>query len=314
MTRNPAPRRPISPTQFAAVVASVIGLVAGILTLYVHLILDPLTDVQAYWLAGQRLNEGEPHYPPGIDVNGPQYYFYPPLLAILFRPLALLPLEVAAAIWGAAMLAALVATLWIIGLRSARTWAAVCILAAPIAWTLTIGQAQSLVTLLDRARRAVVDRVRHPPPSCSRPSWPSGGLDRGAGGRWDWFVGWTVGLALLQLVLEPANSIAFLRQTTLQLVGNVNNLSPYAISPLLWAGLLAAGILLALRLAPTRWGWPAAVALSVLATPRLLLYVLSTLLAALADPRRGLPREDAPSLVAQIRRRGPGRGPVEPVD
>ncbi|HEY3188691.1 MAG TPA: hypothetical protein VGJ70_14515, partial [Solirubrobacteraceae bacterium] len=64
----------------------------------------------------------------------------------------------------------------------------------------------------------------------------------------------------------------------------VNNLSIYAVSPLLWALLVGAGALLALRLAPTRYGWAAAVALAVLATPRLLAYQLSTLLAALRRP------------------------------
>ena len=38
--------------------------------------------------------------------------------------------------------------------------------------------------------------------------------------------------------------------------------------------------------APTRWGWAAAVTLSVLATPRLLLYQLMTLLAGVREPAR----------------------------
>lgn len=46
------------------------------------------------------------------------------------------------------------------------------------------------------------------------------------------------------------------------------------------------GVLATLHLAPTRWGWAAAVALSVLATPRLVSYMLMTLLAALRRDRR----------------------------
>ena len=53
---------------------------------------------------------------------------------------------------------------------------------------------------------------------------------------------------------------------------------------MLWAGLVVAGSIVAWRLAPTRWGWAAAVALSVLATPRLILYQLMTLVAALRAP------------------------------
>lgn len=284
--RRPAPRRAVSPARFALLLACVIGLLCGVFALYIHVRYDPLADVQAYYLAGQRLNAGLPLYPPGLDVNGPQYYFYPPLLAILFRPLSLLPYPVAATLWSLAMIAASVATLWVVGLRSARTWAAVCILAAPIAWTLSIGQAQSLVTLLTALAApwslAFAAHLKLFPALVAL--WWIGTR------RWRallHFLAWMVGLGLLQLTLEPANSIAFLEQTGLRLVGDVYNLSPYAVSPLLWAVLVIAGVLVALRLAPSRWGWAAAVVVSVMATPRLLLYALSTLLAALADPRRG---------------------------
>ena len=108
-------------------------------------------------------------------------------------------------------------------------------------------------------------------------------------GRGQWralglFAGWIAGLGLLQLVLEPQATIDFLGTLTLEQVGEVRNISPYAVSPLLWAVLVIAGMLLTLRLAPTRWGWAAAVALSVLATPRLLVYMLMTFLATLRAP------------------------------
>jgi hypothetical protein len=47
---------------------------------------------------------------------------------------------------------------------------------------------------------------------------------------------------------------------------------------------VVAGAVATFRLAPTRYGWAAAIALSVLATPRLLAYQLSTLLAGLRPP------------------------------
>jgi len=108
-------------------------------------------------------------------------------------------------------------------------------------------------------------------------------------GRSDWpsvrrFVAWSGLLVVLQLVLEPAGTLAFPGQFGLAQVGEVRNWSPYAISPWLWAGLVAIGIVVALRLARTRYGWAAAVALSILATPRLLLYQLMTLLAAAREP------------------------------
>src|ERR1700690_2309822 len=72
-----------------------------------HVQTDPLVDIHAYYEAAQRLNAGLPLYAAQGDVNSPHYYFYPPLVAIAFRPLALLPFEAAAIIWEVAMAAAL---------------------------------------------------------------------------------------------------------------------------------------------------------------------------------------------------------------
>ena len=98
------------------------------------------------------------------------------------------------------------------------------------------------------------------------------------------FGGWRAALIAFQFVLEPANTIAFVQTFGLGQVGEVENRSLYVLSPVLWGIAVLAGIVVAWRLAPTRWGWPAAVALSVLATPRLLIYMLSTLIAALREP------------------------------
>ena len=48
-----------------------------------------------------------------------------------------------------------------------------------------------------------------------------------------------------------------------------------------------------MRYAPTRYGWPFAVALSVFAYPRLLVYQLLTLLAAFGGPRHDAPNPGA---------------------
>ncbi len=117
-------------------------------------------------------------------------------------------------------------------------------------------------------------------------------------GRRDWrnlgrLVAWTAGLGLVQLVLDPSDTLAFLGLANLEQVGAVRNFSPYALSPVLWSGLVALGLAATLRPARTRWGWGAAVALSVLATPRLLTYLLMTLLACLRP--RDEPARDAAS-------------------
>ena len=102
---------------------------------------------------------------------------------------------------------------------------------------------------------------------------------RSAGSR-----AWFVALGIVQLVLEPAASLAYPSVFNLGQVGEVRNISPYAISPILWAVLVIGGVIAAVRLGPGRWGWAAAVVLSVFASPRLLVYQLMTLVAATRSP------------------------------
>jgi hypothetical protein len=290
---SPGGRRLLTRTLMGASV--VLGLV-GIFVFIFHLASDPLVDVHAYYEAAGRLNAGLPLYAAQGDVNSPHYYFYPPLLAILFRPLALLPFEAAALIWEVGIVAAFGLTLWLLGLRSRWTWIAVGILAGPIAWSISVGQAQVLVTLLtalgNPAAVALAAQMKLLPALIAL-YWL---------GRRDWrslsrFVGWSLLFVVIQLVLEPAGSIAFVGNTNLGLVGQVNNLSPYALSPILWLALAAIGLLVTIRVAPTRGGWTAAVAYSVVATPRLLEYMLMTLLAALRpQPASTLTLEPEPDL------------------
>ena len=130
------------------IAASVLGLIIGIDTLILHLQLDPLADVRAYYDAGARLNAGQPLYVQPATTDDPGFYRYPPLLAIAFRPLALLPYETAALIWEGFLIVLFVGTLVRLGLRNPWTWIVSGWLAAPIAWSLAIGQAQVAVTFL----------------------------------------------------------------------------------------------------------------------------------------------------------------------
>jgi Glycosyltransferase family 87 len=262
---------------------AVVGALAGAYLFWLHVTTDPLADVRAYYDAGARLNAGQQLYPAGADPDLAQFYRYPPLLAILFRPLALLPFDVAALIWEALVFAAFGLTLWRLGIRRPATWLAVGILGIPIGWTLAIGQAQAIVTLLLTLGNpwavALAGHVKLLPFLVGffwlgRREWRS----------LAWFVAWTLGLGLVQLILEPANTLAFLGMTNLEQVGAVHNFSPYALSPLVWAASVIVGVAVTLRLGRSRWGWSAAVALSVLASPRLLTYTMMTLLACLRRP------------------------------
>jgi hypothetical protein len=294
--------------RLAVFALAVVGALAGVGVLYLQLVGGALDDVQAYYDAGARLNAGLPLYPPDADPDSAEFYRYPPLLAITFRPLALLPYPAAAAIWAGVIVASLAATVWWIGPRRRVTWLAIGILGVPIAWAVAIGQAQVPITFLTALAApwsiALAANVKLFPALVAL--WWIG--------RREWrmlrmFLAWAAGLVLLQLVLAPQATLDFLGSLTLQQVGEVRNLSPYVVSPLLWAALVVAGTLLVLRLAPGRWGWAAAVALSVLATPRLLVYMLMTLLAALGRDDRGSlaahPADPAPDTADATRGRGP---------
>jgi len=269
--------------RWVLIAASVLGLIIGIDTLVLHLRLDPLADVRAYYDAGARLNAGLPLYVQTATTDDPGFYRYPPLLAIAFRPLALLPYETAALIWEAFLIVLFVGTLVRLGLRSEWTWIVSGWLAAPIAWSLAVGQAQVAVTfLLALGAPWAVALSGHLKilPVIVVVYW-LGRRDWRAVGR---FAAWFVGLTVLTLILEPAGTIAFIGFSDLGQVGDVQNRSLYAISPVLWAVFVLALLALALRYASTRAGWALAVSASVLVSPRLLLYQLSTLQAAVRPP------------------------------
>ena len=280
MTATPARARPVSRGLFAL---AVIGALAGAYVFWLHVTTDPLNDVHAYYEAAARLNAGLPLYPPSQDVATPLGYPYPPLLAILFRPLALLPFAAAAAIWEVVVIASFVVTVWWMGFRRKETWLAIGILGVPIAWSVTIGQAQVPLTLLTAIGApwsiALAANIKLFPALIAlwwigRREWRNLGL----------FAATLAGLALLQLILAPQASLDYLTAITLKQVGAVRNFSPYVVSPLLWGGLVVIGVGVVLRLARTRWGWAAAVVLSVVGTPRLLTYMFMTFLAVLTDP------------------------------
>ena len=128
--------------------AAVVGAVLGLIDLWYHFRFgQPMVDFHAYYEAAARLNAGQTLYLPERDPFFPDYYRYPPLLAILARPLALLDYDTAATVWFAILVIATALTPVALGVRRRETWLAMGILGFPIAWSLSIGQAQVLVTL-----------------------------------------------------------------------------------------------------------------------------------------------------------------------
>ncbi|HSG87221.1 MAG TPA: hypothetical protein VLA23_12860, partial [Candidatus Limnocylindrales bacterium] len=129
--------------------AAVVGALAGIAVLAMHLVDDPLADVRAYYDAGARLNADLPLYDQPATTNEAAFYRYPPLLAIAFRPIAaLVPYEIAALAWGSLGGLLVVLTVAKLGARRFEVWTALGILGPAIGWALAVGQAQIEVTWL----------------------------------------------------------------------------------------------------------------------------------------------------------------------
>lgn len=262
---------------------AVVGALAGIGVAYLHRVGDPMADARAYYDAATRLNQGQPLYPAGADPNVADFYRYPPLLAIVLRPLALLPYWAFALLWEAIVVASLALLIRHLGVRSQRTWVAIGLLGIPIGWALSIGQAQVPLTLLLAIGQpwsiALATNLKLFPALAAL--WWIGRRDYEATIA---FALWTGLLAIGQWILEPAGTASFFRTVGLSEVGDVRNISPYAISPQLWVVLLVVGAAVTLAAARTRWGWPIAAALATLSPPRLLVYGLTSLLACLREP------------------------------
>src|SRR5262245_52102309 len=278
--------------QIVLIVASVLGVIIGLDTLVLHLTTDPLADVHAYYDAGARLNAGLPLYDQPATTDEADFYRYPPLLAILWRPLATLPFSTAAAIWMVVLFACFALTILRLGPRRRSTWIALGMLALPTGWSLAVGNAQVIVTLLTALGApwaiALGANIKVFPALIA--IWWIGRRELRP---LLVFAGFMVALVALQFVLAPQATIDFIRTFGLGQVGNVENRSLYALSPILWAVAVVAGVVVSWRLAPSRWGWAAAVVLSVFATPRLLIYQLSTLVAAIREPDEAT-REERP--------------------
>lgn len=281
--QGPRPQRWQELANLGIFTLAVTGGLAGFGIFLIHLATDPLADARAYYDAAHRLNDGLPLYPAGADPDVADFYRYPPLLAIVLRPLALLPYEAFALLWASAVLASFVVLVRRLGMTR-RAWLALGVLGLPIGWSIAIAQAQVPMTLLLLIGQpwsiALAANIKLFPILAAvwwlgRRRWQALGA----------LAGWLIVLGLAQVLLEPTNSLAFLGTLNLEQVGaNVRNVSPYVISPILWVGLLGAGLVAAIVAAPTRWGWPAAVALASLAYPRLLLYMLMSFLAAVREP------------------------------
>lgn len=277
-----------------AFAAAVIGALLGFAIAWIHLTQDPLADAHAYYDAASRLNAGHALYPAGIDPSTNRIYLYPPLFAVLLRPLALLPYEAFALVWELIVVASFVLLLRYLGLRRRSTWIAIGILGIPIGWALTVAQAHVPMTLFLAIGQpwsiALAANMKLFPAAIA--IWWLGRRDFQAFGA---FLVWTALLVGAQLLLAWDATLAFFGSVGFAQIGEVRNFSPYVQSPWLWFGLVLLGALVTLGLARTRWGWAAAVTFATLSPPRLLTYMFMGLLAAIRQPlEAGKPNPHTP--------------------
>lgn len=246
---------------------------------------SPLADLRAYYLAGERLNAGL-HLYGGAQIGDPAWYGYPPLLAIAFRPLALLPFDWVALgyCWavgiGLALLVHRVGTDW-------RGWLVLAVASYGLLFGIMVGQVELVTSLLlavgSPASVALAGQVKLVPVLVGL-YWI---------GQRDWrsvrrLVVVSVLLVLVQLVLEPRGFVEFVGG----MVGRYSRTDGYWypvdlgllhwFGPVVWAFVVAlVGGLVLLG----RGGWLLAVVLSIVAAPRILVYQFSALIAVVPSRR-----------------------------
>src|SRR5262249_4217398 len=160
---------------------------------------------------------------------------YPPLLAILFRPFALLPYYAFALTWEIVVVGTFLMTIRQLG-AGFRTYVAIGILGIPIGWAIGVGQAHVPMTLLLAIGQpcALAADIKIFPALLAL--WCIGRRDYQS---FIAFLGYSLLFGLFQLVLEPTGTLAFLNGGVGlgQLgEGTVRNLSPYVwASPIAWS-------------------------------------------------------------------------------
>jgi hypothetical protein len=229
-----------------------------------------LRDMDAYWEAAMRLREGEPLYPALADGEASEVYRYAPWFAWGWVPLTYLPRGVIDVIWSAVLLAASGAAL--VPLACAGAWLAVAFFAPILVGISAIGNVQPLIVaalVLGLERR-------------SGPLWIAAAASLKAVpilfvvtylGRRQWLRA-AATLGLTAVLVAPILLYDLSAYPT-----DAGAAAGLAGSPLLYAAVVAVGILVSLRLARTRYGWLSSAATVAAAVPRLFVYDVTFVLA-----------------------------------
>jgi hypothetical protein len=231
-------------------------------------------DEHAYWLAGQRLLNGQPLYDPTASSITPFAYWYPPVVAQLVAPIsAVIPSDAFSALWTVLLLGCL---LWLSGGRPLVFLALFVFL--PVATELGFRNVHLVLAVL------IVLAIRRWPAlyavgAAIKFSPGLGIVYLAARGRWrQAAVVTVVGLAIL------AVSVAVSPAAWAQFVDVLRSRGPADASSFVavpyWArALLGLAMTIAAARIPPRWGEPLLVVALVVALPTLWFTALSTLTA-----------------------------------
>lgn len=237
-----------------------------------------LRDMGAYWEAATRLREGEPLYPALADTEASEVYRYAPWFAWAWVPLTMLPREAVNVLWSGILLVASAAAL--VPLLRLRAWLAVAFFAPILVGISAIGNVQPLIVA------ALVLGVERR----SAPLWIAVTASLKALpilfvltylGRGEWM---RAALAILLTAILVAPMLLYGVGDYPTGAGDAAVLLAW---PPIYAIVVAAAILVSIRLARSRLAWLASATTVVLALPRFFVYDITFLMTAV--PNRDQP-------------------------
>jgi hypothetical protein len=126
----------------------VIGLLFATMLIRIALIATDwnLGDINAYWLAAERLRAGEPLYLGSLDPDSYRVFRYAPWFAWMWVPLTYLPRTLVDVLWTAGLgVASLALLVGLVRLRSTAAWALAMIMAPWLLSLVQVGNIQPFV-------------------------------------------------------------------------------------------------------------------------------------------------------------------------
>ena len=263
------PKSTTEGVRLARTVALAVVIGIGLFNLYQAAVNWTLSDASAYWNAALRLREGGALYPVLADVDASEVYRYAPWFAWLTVPFTFLSVQLAGALWSAFLLGA--SAIALIPLARARAWLLIALFAPILVGICAVGNVQPL--LIAPLVWSVERR--------SGPFWIGAAASLKIFpilfavvylGRREWTRA-AATLAVAAVLWAPALLYDLRAYAT-----DAGEAATLFALPILWVVVIAGGVALTLRLAPTRFAWLAAATTVVVALPRLFVYDVTYLM------------------------------------